>query len=192
MNLNQIKEITLDLIMDPTSGWEKHRSDFTSENQILTQFAVPLIALGALAGFVKLGIFKGAITGALVLSAVQLIVGIVALYIASFVVKFIAEKFDGHPTSLDAFRFVAFGNSVGWIGAILTIVPILGALASLGLTLYGIYVMFKGITPCIGVPQEKRMTFFIVTGAILMIISIILAAIIGLATVSVLGVGMLA
>ena len=179
MNVNQIKQILLDLITDPASGWEKHRSDFSSENEILSQFAIPVIALGAAASLVHSIVWSGNLTAGVLFAAIGAVIQIVALYVISFIVKFIASKFEANPSSLESFRFVAFGNAAGWIGQVLTIVPILGALAAMVLSIYGIYIMYKGITPILGVSDSKRLPFFIVTAVVGIIAGIIIASVIG-------------
>ena len=192
MNVNQIKEITQDLLSNPAAGWEKHKNDFSSENQILSEFAAPLIVAGAAATLIKMTLFGGRLTGGLLLAVLEVIVGLVALYIVSYVTKFVAEKFDGHPTNLDAFRFIALGSSAGWIGKILTVIPYLGALISLVLSLYGIYIMYKGITPCIGVPESKRTIFFIVSGIVVTVITMIFASLISGVVIATVGFGAIA
>lgn len=192
MNLNQIKEIALDIITDPTRGWEKHRHDFLNEQQILTGYALPLILLAAVATLLKLGVFQGNISAGAVVAIIQIVVGVVSLYVVSFVVKFLAAKFDGSPTPTDAFVFVTYGNTAGWLGGILSIVPVIGWLASMALWLYGFYISYTGITPCLQVPQDKKMLFFVVLIIAIVIVSFIVSALIGALTFAVIGSAMIA
>jgi hypothetical protein len=192
MNLNQIKEIALDIITDPARGWEKHRHDFLNEQHVLKGYALPLMLLAAAATVLKLGVFQGNPSAGVIVALIQIVVGIASLYVVSFVVNFLASKFDGTPSSSDAFTFVAFSNTAGWIGGVLSVVPIIGWLASMALWLYGFYISYKGIGPCLNVPQAKQMTFFIVMVLAIIVVSFVVSALIGALTFAVIGSAMIA
>ena len=63
-----------------------------------------------------------------------------------------------------------------WIAGILNIIPSIGWLGSL-IGLYGLFLLYLGITPMMKTPEDKRVGYLIVSIIILLVVYFIVAAI---------------
>jgi hypothetical protein len=96
----------------------------------------------------------------------------------TFVADFLAPKFGGEANRRQAVKWVAYGATAWWVGAIFGLVP---ALATIGMLvgLYSLYLFYLGATPVMKVPEDKAVGFTAVTIVAAGVITMIAYAIVG-------------
>jgi hypothetical protein len=173
------------ILMQPKETWPVIASEATTPGDIITRYAIPLAAIGPVAGFIggqlfgisavfvtiKPGLMAG-LTGAIT----GFIMAIVSLIALAFVVDFLAPKFEGQANRTQAFKLCAYSLTAGWVAGIFGLFPALGLLSLLA-ALYGIYLFYLGATPVMKVPEAKAGGFTAVTIVVMIVLSLVLASV---------------
>jgi hypothetical protein len=159
------------ILLKPKEEWPKIAAEPATPGDILTRYAIPLIAIGPVASFIggqifgfgALGItFRPGLMAGLSTAIVTFVMSIIALVVVTFIADFLAPKFGGEASRPQAFKWVAFSATAAWVGGIFGLIPALSLLALLA-GLYSLYLFYLGATPTMKVPQEKAAGFTAVT-----------------------------
>ena len=89
-----------------------------------------------------------------------------------------------------AIQLVAYSYTPAWVGGILNIIPVISWIGAL-FGLYGIYLMYLGLPHMMKTPQDKTVTYLIVSIVVLLIIYLIIAAILTAIFISIFGISLL-
>lgn len=159
------------ILLKPKEEWPRIAADPSTSGDVVTRYAIPLIAIGPLASFIGGQIFgygafgfsyrPGLIAG-LTGAVVQFVVSLVALVVVTFVADFLAPKFGGEANRRQALKWVAFSSTAAWVAGVFGLIPSLGLIGSL-LGLYSLYLLYLGATPMMKVPGDKAVGFTAVT-----------------------------
>ncbi len=173
------------IILRPTETWPVLASEQTTPSDIVTRYALPLAAIGPIAGFIGGQLFgvslflvtyhPSLMTG-LTTALTSFVMSLVSLVVVSLVAEYLAPNFGGEANRTQAFKLVAAAMTPGWVAGILGILPALAALVIIA-GLYGIYLLYKGSTPLMKVPEDKAPVFTVVTVIAAIMISLIAGAI---------------
>ena len=172
------------IILTPREEWNKIAGETTPQGDILLRYAIPLAAIGPVAGFIGGQLFgygafgfsyrPGIIEG-LSTALVSFALSLASLYVVSFIADFLAPKFGGEANKFNAFKLVAYSYTASWAAGIFGLIPSLGFFGLLGL--YSIYLLYTGATPMMKVPQEKAGGFTAVTILCAFVLALIIAPI---------------
>src|SRR6478735_4168748 len=124
------------ILLTPKEEWPRIAADPSTPGDIVTRYAIPLIAIGPIASFVGGQIFG---YGAFGFSYRPGLVAGLTGAIVQFVVSLVA-----------------------WVGGVFGLIPSLGLIGSL-LGLYSLYLLYLGATPVMKVPSDKAVGFTAVT-----------------------------
>ena len=172
------------ILLKPKDEWPRIAAETTEPAKVLTSYAIPLIAIGPIASLIGsqlfplsvLGItYETSITAAVATAVVSFVLGILSLFVVSFVANFLSPKFGGKDSFPAAFRLVAYSMTAAWVVGFVGLMP---ALALLGiLALYSLYLLYLGATPVLGVPQDKAVAFTAVTVVVAIVVNIVVTAV---------------
>jgi hypothetical protein len=79
---------------------------------------------------------------------------------------------------LAAFKVSAYSMTPSWLAGIFSIIPSISFLSLLGL--YGVYVLYLGLPRLMRTPEDKAVSYTAVVVLAAIVLSIVLAAILGL------------
>jgi hypothetical protein len=185
------------ICLKPKQEWEVIAGETSSTAELLKNYALPLAAIGAIAGFIGLsfigisvpfvGQYRVPIGSGLAGAIVGLGVQVASVFILSLIINELAPKFGGEKNSAQALKIAVYSSTPGWAAAVLRILPSLGVLSGLA-ALYGIYLLYLGLPRLMKSPQERSVTYTVVVVACA--IGIFLVA--GLITGAIVGGGMMA
>ena len=181
--INRAKEI----VLQPKITWETIKTEQTSVADIFKTYILPLALISALASFIGYGFvgvnlpFAGRMHSVewglnqAITSFVGMLLGI---FISSWVISWLAPKFEAQLTLNDAVKLVAYSYTPALLGGIFSIVP---SLAVLGIVagLYSLYVLYLGFEPITKVSREKTTNYFIVSLIVIIGVYVVLAIILG-------------
>jgi hypothetical protein len=178
------------ILLSPATEWPVIAVEPITIGELYTRYIMPMSAIPPICALIGLVLFLGAvgfglgIVGALVSWAL----GLVGLYIVALVAQWLGPRFGGSGDLLAALKLVAYSHTAAWVGGIFLLVPFLGILSFL-MSLYGLYLLYTGATPVMGVPQQRAITY---TGALVLcvivvffLISFIVRALLGLGTLAI-------
>lgn len=159
------------IILKPAETWPVIAAEQTSIGDLITRYALPLIVLGPVAGFIggqlfglNLGFasYKPGLVSGLLMAVIGIVMGLVSVIVIGLIADFLADKFGGTANRAQAFKLVVYALTPGWIAGLLQLVPLLSMLAILA-SLYGLYLFYQGSTPVMKVPQDKAVGYTAVT-----------------------------
>jgi hypothetical protein len=182
--VSSIIERAKELIVDPQATWHDVVEEAKSPKQILLEYAMPLAAIGPLAGLIGAWVFGYGALGfsgrlgfgsAIGMAVASFALSIVSLYAMAWIANLLSPRAGGKSDFNSAFRLVAYAMTAAWAAGIFALIPPLSILGFLGL--YSIYIFYTGVRPLMGVTDEQAAGYtiavfvaaivvYIVTGAI--------------------------
>lgn len=168
-----------DILVTPKTAWHTIAEENQNQLVILTTYLIPLALIPALASFIGYGIIGHSVMGIHVGSVgfglrqaiLSFISSLGGVYLSAWVISLLSPKFEQAKDFNRAFQLVSYSYTPIFVAGILLIIPSLSIVATLA-GLYGLYLLYQGMTPILQTPDDKRNTFFIVS-----LLSIIVASI---------------
>lgn len=184
--VDRAKAITL----KPDETWPQIAAEQTTPGDVVTRYALPLLAIGPVATFIGGQLFgisalivtvKPSLMGGIGMAVTSFVMGLIALIVIALIADFLAPKFAGESNRAQAFKLVAYSLTPGWVAGALGVIPALGVLILLA-SLYGLYLFFKGATPVMKVPADKAVGFTAVTVVAAVVVNLVVAALLSTVT----------
>jgi hypothetical protein len=178
------------IIMTPKTEWTVIAGETPNTQQIITGYVIPLALIPTVATIIGGFLFEHFFSaGYLIASAVvTFIVVVLAVFLAAFVIDFLAPNFGSEKNMGRALQVVAYSYTPAWVAGILNIIPFLGIIAALA-GIYGIYLMYLGLPVLMKTPADKVVVYLIVSIVVLLVIYFILGAILGAVLLGIFGFG---
>lgn len=186
------------VIISPQSEWVVIGSESTPAKEVITQYVVPLAAIGAIAAFIgywligvsMFSLHLGGIRWGLYYGITVLIRDVLVVVIAGFVVDALAPSFGSAKDIDRSMQLVAYSYTPALIGGFLAVIPMLSFLGSL-FGLYGIYLWYLGLTPLKNTAKDKRAGYLVVSILVLIVVYLIIGWILGMIFMGIFGLNML-
>lgn len=179
------------ICLKPKDEWSVIAGETTSTADLLKSYALPLAAIGAVAGFIGMsfiglsvpiiGTIRTPVASGLVGAAVRLALTLVGVYVLALIIDALAPKFGGEKNSAQALKVSVYSSTPGWVAGVVMILPSLGILAALA-SLYGLYLMYLGLPRLMKCPQEKAVVYTIVVVACAIGLAIVTSVVLGVLT----------
>jgi hypothetical protein len=161
----------LRMLVAPGRTWEAIAAELPEPPGLFRRYVAPLALIPAICGTIgplKFG-FNIANVG-VVMSPIGLILGAVAgyaltfaaLFAASLPVDWVGAAFGGTRDRARALELVAYAATASWIGGIAELYPSVGLAVGILAAVYCLYTLYLGLTPMLGVPDERRLYAFAV------------------------------
>ncbi len=178
------------IIMTPKTEWPAIAGETPNVAQIITGYVVPLALIPAVATIIGGLLFTHLLGTAYLIgmAVVTFVVVIVSVFLAAYVIDFLAPNFGSEKDLGRSVQLVAYSYTPAWVAGILNIIPALGILATLA-GIYGIYLMYLGMPVLKKTPADKVVVYLVVSIVVLLVIYFILALILGAILAAVVGVG---
>ena len=182
------------MILSPKGEWPVVAAETESVQDVFLHYVVPLAAIGPIASFVggqAFGIgafgfkYHPSLVSGLTTAVTGYILGLVSIFVISWIANFLAPKFDGRDNFAQAFKLCAYAFTASWVAGVFGLIPSLSVLGLLGL--YSLYLFYLGATPMVQVPEDKATGYTAVTVIAAIVVSFIVAAITVPLTASVAG-----
>jgi len=178
-----LKDRVQNIIVKPSQEWDVIAGETTSTPDLIKNYALPLVAIGVIAGFIGstlIGSFRFA-TGLAVAIAAG-VMALVGVYVLGLIINALAPKFGGEKNSAQALKLAVYSATPGWVAGVLNILPALGVLASLA-GLYGLYLLYLGLPRLMKNPADKSVPYTVVVVVcavgIAIVINMVIGAVIG-------------
>ncbi len=172
---------TLNLIrgglFDPEKTWQDYLPDADDWQKTAFLLTGPLIVIAALGAYLVsfLGsdvTFFGRFRPTLVSTLVTMVMSAIGAAVVAFIVSALAGAFGGNSSFARGLAATTLAFIPGYIGQALLWFPWVGGLLSLGLSIYGLVLLWKIIPVYHAVPDSKRVGHFIlaIVGAVVAMI----------------------
>lgn len=179
------------ILMTPKTEWDLISVENSGHLKLLTGYLIPLALIPAIAGFIGYGLIGYSVIGIKIGSVgfgirqalMSFISTIGGVYLSAWIISFLADKFNSLKNFDKAFGLVAYSYTPMCLAGILLIYTPLSFLVPLG-GLYGLYLLYLGLSPMLQTPAEKKTPFFLVSLLAVALVSVILSAILGALIIS--------
>ena len=178
------------IMLTPKTEWTAIAADTTPTAGILTGYVLPLAALAAVAGFISAavvgttipygGTFRMPMGWALGLLVYNLVMSVVAVFVLGFIIDALAPTFGGTKNFDQAVKVAAFSYTAGWLGAVLGIIPWVGWLLALLVSLYGFNLLYLGLPRLMKNPPEKSAGYTVVVVIVAIVVAFMISIIGGI------------
>ncbi|HEY7373660.1 MAG TPA: Yip1 family protein [Polyangia bacterium] len=160
--VDRIKRICL----KPKDEWQVIASETTSAADLLKNYALPLSAIGALAGFIGMsivgvGLFRIPLATGLLTAVIDLALMLVLVYGLGLIIDALAPQFGAEKNKSHALKVAVYSFTPGWVAATLQIIPVLSVFWLIGLG-YGIYLMHLGLAQLMKPAKDKAVIYTVV------------------------------
>ena len=178
------------IIMTPKTEWPVIAGETPNIGQIITGYVVPLALIPLVATILGGLLFEHYMSAGYVIAmgVVTFVVVILAVFLAAFVIDFLAPNFGSEKNLGRSVQLVAYSYTPAWVAGILNIIPALGIIAALA-GIYGIYLMYLGLPAMKNTPADKVVMYLVISIIVLLVIYFILAFILSAIVVAVVGIG---
>ena len=184
-----IKTRVKNILLTPKTEWPAIEAEPTSTGAIVTGYAMPLAAIGAIAGFIGgslvgvslpfLGTYRVPIMTGLVGAALTFCFAIVGIFILAFIINALAPTFGAQKDSNKALKVAVYAYTPAWIAGALQILPALSVLAVIA-GLYGLYLLYLGLPALMKAPHDKAVGYTAVVVVCAIVLSVVMAGFGGL------------
>lgn len=174
-----------ELFTQPTDTWLEVKEEPLTPRQLYLRYALPLAAIPPIARMVGLTVigvsflgvrYRSPLLNVLGYGIVSYVLSLVALYVAALVADTLAPYFGGRKNMDQALKLVIYSSIPYWIGGILLFIPGLAPLVTI-ISLYGCYLLFKGLPILMETPRANVPFYFLVLLAVAVILSFAAASI---------------
>src|SRR5262245_5987839 len=164
------------ICLKPKEEWPVIAAESGSTLELYKSYALPLAAIGAVAGFIG-NSFVGyapplfptirvpAVNG-LVGAALHMALSLLGTYVLALIIDALAPKYGGEKNNAQAVKLAVYSFTPGWLAGVLFIYPSpgLGVLALVAMC-YGIYLLYLGLPKLMKSPPDKAMPYTIMVVA---------------------------
>ncbi|MHC3126381.1 hypothetical protein OB03_03310 [Brevundimonas sp. GN22] len=152
------------IILQPKLEWPVIAAEPATVKGLFTRYAMILAAIGPVCGFIGAALFgfNTGIVGSLVVAIVSYVLSLVVVYVLGIVIDALASSFGSEKNMLQSMKLAVYAYTPAWVAGVLGLVPMLAGLALLA-AIYGIYLMYLGFGPLKKTPEDKLVTYTIVT-----------------------------
>jgi hypothetical protein len=174
------------ILLDPKREWTVIEGETETPVSLLQRYVLPLVALGGVAAFIAYGLM-GVDTGILKVGGTKaglwfglrhVISGLLSYFIATYVIDALAPNFASQKDLGKSAQLVAYSSTPSWLATILTLSPVLGFIGLIGL--YGIYLFYIGLPVLKKTPEDKRVTYMIVSALVIIGVSFLAQSLISM------------
>jgi hypothetical protein len=183
-----IIERAKNIIMTPQTEWDVIKAEEETGRSAIMGYALPLIAIGAIAAFIGYGIvgfsvpFVGtirSISWGLSQAIITFLGGLISIGLASFIIDMLAPNFKSEKNINQSIRLVVYSYTPAWICGVFMILPALGLLSLIG-GIYGLILLWKGMPIMKSTPEDQKTTYFIVSLLVIIVVGIVVSLILGM------------
>lgn len=167
------------MLLTPKTEWPVVAEEPFDLASLYTGYIMPLAAIPPVATLIGSAL-RGHGRGfgfVLTTMIVFYVVSLVAVYVFAFIAGKLAPSFGGRDDLNQAVKLIAFAGTARWVGGIVHIIPWIGVLLSFVMSLYGLYLLWLGTTPMLGVPEDRAVMFILVLVVIAVVVFLVIGAI---------------
>lgn len=172
------------IILKPQAEWDKIASEEADVGKLYTGYALPLILLSAICGFIGSTIigtayFKLPLITGLVAAVLQVVAGLIGLFVMAFVTNALAPNFGSQQDQGQAHKLAVYSMTAAYLAGVFAILPPLAALGIVGL--YSFALLYIGLPRLMKTPEDKRTGYFVTIIVVCIVLGIVINAVLGTA-----------
>ncbi len=176
------------ILLQPGKEWEVIAGERTSVAELYQGYIVPLAAIGPVASIVGFSVFgitlpilgthRVPLMSAVGHAAVSFALTLAMVFVLALIIDALAPTFGGHKNRDQALKVATYSGTPGWLGGIFLVHPALALLGVL-LSVYGLYLLYRGLPVLMKSPPEKAIGYTVVVVLCAIVLSVLIGAVTG-------------
>lgn len=181
------------IILKPKDEWNVIAAEPASVGGLFTGYAMILAAIPMVAAILFSGLLGMSAAGLggmgagslamglnaiVALAVIGYILSLITLYLMSMIVNMVSPSFNGRSDIVQSTKLMTYASTPTWVVGLVSWIPILGGLLAFAAIAYVVYLIYLGLQPVLGVPEEKVAGFTVVIVLIYIVLSLIVSGII--------------
>ena len=164
------------IITQPAQEWRTIAAETTDVGSLLRDYAAPLSAIPAIAGWIGgsiigYGFFRVGLVRGFANAVVSWVFGLVGCWLAAIVIEKLAPTFGSRGSTAQALKLVVYASTPVWLAGILNLIPPLAVLTLLA-ALYALYLFYVGLPIVMQTPQDKVVPYIVVSAIVVIVVMI--------------------
>jgi hypothetical protein len=152
------------ILLQPKSEWaaverESGEPGYLFPNYVMIVAAIPVICTFIGTSIIGFGPYRIGIVGGLLRSIVVYILSLASVFVAAYIIDFLAGTFGARKNLGNAMKVSAYAPTAAWLAGVFNIIPALAILGILGL--YSLYLLHTGIAALMKPPADKALIYTI-------------------------------
>jgi Yip1 domain len=172
------------ILVSPRTEWRVIAAEPWDAAALYRSYVMPLAAIPTVCGLVGAWFLLQAMHlgfGRLLASAIAgYLITLATVYILGLVFSRLAPTFGGRQDDLMGLKLAAFAGTSSWVGGVFLLIPVLGWLIALLMTLYGLYLLYTGAPVLMRIPEDRTMPYTVAVIIAAIVVTIVLRVIVGL------------
>ena len=160
------------ILLRPGTEWPVIAGEDTAPATLLRRYILPLAAIGPVATFIGfsvvgqdvplLGQLRMPVFSGIATALASYLLGLAGIFLFAIIVDRLAPNFGGSRDLRRALRLVAYSFTPAWLAAALLVLPVL-AVPALLISLYGFYLLYRGLPVLMGSRSDKALPYAVVS-----------------------------
>ena len=176
-----------DILARPRQEWPLIAAEPATAEGILKSYVLVLAAIPPVAAAVGILVFGIEAYGVrltpspvtVVLSAVvDYLFALVGLFLLALIIDALAPQFGGTRQRVRAFKVAAYSSTPAWLAGFFNVIPDLAWLSLIGAA-YSLYLLYLGLPLLMRVPEDKAVSYTIVTVIAAVVLILVVGAFAG-------------
>lgn len=169
------------ILLTPKTEWPVIAAEPATTGSVLTYAAI-LAVIPLIGTLLSAVIFTGGLglgfNFVLASAVIGYAIGLGILFLMGIISGALAPSFDGQNSQLAGLKLIVYASTPVYVAGILNIVPGLNFIAMIAGLVYGIYLIYLGATPVMGVPATKTGGYTAVIVVIWIVLQMVISAVI--------------
>ena len=183
--MNLIERVK-NILISPDAEWQVIAEEPGDVTTLFMRYVAILAAIPALAGFVggsiigmtvSVGTFRVPILAGLINMVLGYVFSFVIVYAVALIIDVLAPSFRAERNFSAALKLSVYSFTPVWLAGIFILIPGLRFLSILGL--YGLYLLWTGLTPLMKAPRDRSFFYALCIVAAAIIVTVALAIVQG-------------
>lgn len=173
------------IVLRPRATWDAIDGEAASIRDLYLHYAMPLAAIGPIAGFLGgqifgrgqsvLGtVYRPSFSNALFAGVLQYVFALIAVAVLALVINALARQFGTAANQAQAFKLAIYGSTAAWLAGIFQLVPALSVLSIVGL--YSLYLILTGLPRLMKVSRDKALVYAVIAMIVFVMVWIVAGA----------------
>jgi Yip1-like protein len=168
------------MLTTPRTEWPVIAAERWEIGDLYRSWIIPMAAIPVVAQLLRswvagLGFFRPLLT-----AVASYLLTLASTWILGMIFSRVAPSFDGQQDDLAGLKLAAFGATASWVGGAFHLLPWIGWLISVILSLYSLYLLYLGAPILMRVPEIKAVPYTVAVILASIVIFFVVALVLGL------------
>ncbi len=174
------------ILTTPKEAWLEISAEEKTPKDIVKEYLIYIAAIPAVAQFIGFSIIgtnyplvghiRTPFFSGLLWAVFSYLLTFVGIYLIVYIINALAPSFQAEKDDKQIFKLIAYSYTPFAVTGIFNIIPSLTIIHVLGF-LYGLYVFYIGMPTLLKYPEDKKLSYTIMCGIIIIVVTVIMRGI---------------